>query len=265
VRSHRLVTGFGILVALDLLVLLATGVHLAFRYRPEPGASGTTLLEVSRTLHAITAWGALVLVVIAVVLAAVWLPAARRRVTLWLGGLLAIGSAGYGIVTGARLAWDQLALWAVTTGNSVPLGVVGLPDTVKFLIVGQDEVSPGTYSGRVWVHVLVVPAVFAIGIVLVLWSVRGTSAARGRGPFGLGRRRVVGSDARGVRGIRAPRCRGGADHRGVERAGCVGRRLAPLGLGILAQLAGGGQGAVRGQGAASSNWADRRSSTSSAP
>jgi quinol-cytochrome oxidoreductase complex cytochrome b subunit len=167
VRSRRLVIGFGGLVALDLLVLLATGIHLAFRYRPEPGASGTTLLEVSSTLHAITAWGALVLVVIAVVNAAVWLPTARRRVSLWLGGLVAVCSAGYGIVTGARLAWDQLALSAVTDGNSVPVGVVGLPDTVKFLIVGHNEVSPGTYSGRVWVHVLVVPAVFAIGIVLV--------------------------------------------------------------------------------------------------
>lgn len=166
-RSRRLVIGFVVLVALDLSVLLVTGLHLAFRYWPGSATAGTTLVDVSRVVHGVSAWGAVGLLVIAVVLAATWLPGARRRVSLWLGGLLAIGSAGYGIITGGRLAWDQLALWAVTTGNSVPRGVVGLPDTVKFLIIGINEVSPGTYSGRVWVHLLVVPLVFALGIGLI--------------------------------------------------------------------------------------------------
>lgn len=174
-RSRRLAVCFVVIVALDLLVLLVTGLHLAFRYWPGSGATGTTLVDVSRVLHGVSAWGAVVFLVIAVVLTATWLPGTRRRISLWLGGLLAIGSAGYGIVTGGRLAWDQLALWAVTTGNAVPHGVVGLPDTVKFLIVGTSEVSPGTYSGRVWVHLLVVPLVFALGIGLI-----GVACGRGR-------------------------------------------------------------------------------------
>jgi len=49
----------------------------------------------------------------------------------------------------------------------VALDLLVLLDGVKFLIVGPVEASPGGYSGGVWVHLLAVPAVFAIGIILI--------------------------------------------------------------------------------------------------
>jgi hypothetical protein len=69
-----------------------------------------------------------------------------------------------------RLAWDQLALWAVTTGSSFR----GVSHTQVTYVLGDGgELSVSSYNPWAWVHVLVVPLVIdACLVVLALLARR---------------------------------------------------------------------------------------------
>ncbi|MFN8026114.1 MAG: hypothetical protein U0W40_07105 [Acidimicrobiia bacterium] len=168
---RRLGVALAVVLGLDLVVLVVSGVFLAFRYLPD-AASPSDTVGVARTAHAVSAWVAVVGVVAAVVVLVAARADVRRRALFWCGAVLVVGSVGYGLVTGAGLAWDQLALWAVTTGNHVPRGVLALPDTVKFVLVGSDELSRGDFTTAAWIHVLVLPLVFLCAAAMVWWSTR---------------------------------------------------------------------------------------------
>jgi hypothetical protein len=157
-------------LVVDLVVLAATGVLLMFRYRPHTWETGTTAMEIASRAHSIAAGGALLLLV-ALAVAIARAPRFGRLRGLVVGAGLAIAAAGVAIGTGARLAWQQLALYAVMTGQDIR-GVVNLPDTVKFVLSGGQEMGLGEFRRRVVVHLLVLPVVFAIGLVILLRSRR---------------------------------------------------------------------------------------------
>jgi quinol-cytochrome oxidoreductase complex cytochrome b subunit len=88
----------------------------------------------------------------------------------WAGWLLpaaALVVAAIGAFTGPLLAWDALGSEAVTVGSY--RGVLDpLGGDVRFVLVGDTEVSQGAYLAWLLVHVLAVPAgVAAVG--LPLW------------------------------------------------------------------------------------------------
>ena len=121
-------------------------------------------------------FGLAVLVIVTTARSA-WTRAAGARVG-WVAGTVGILVAlGYALVRGSRLAWDQLALWAVTSdSNGLPRGI-WLPDTVKFVLIGDTEISRSDYRTAAWVHAVVLPIVIAISLALVLFWAR---AARAR-------------------------------------------------------------------------------------
>jgi hypothetical protein len=167
-----------------------------FRYRPTtaqawPNLKATSvsaakpwLLSLSESAHRISAYIALVVaaVFIATCLVQVWRSSLARRIVVVLGGCALVAGLVVGLVQGARLVWDQLALGAVTT--KTPEGV-WLPAATKFVLIGVDTVSPGSFRTGVWIHVLVLPVLVVLGVVLVVvgWR-RGspTVAASGTAP-----------------------------------------------------------------------------------
>ena len=69
---------------------------------------------------------------------------------------------------GFLLPWDQLALSAVTVGSEVRGYRVLFEPTVRFVILGGVEISPGTIIRWFLIHVLVLgPAL--VGLVALGW------------------------------------------------------------------------------------------------
>jgi quinol-cytochrome oxidoreductase complex cytochrome b subunit len=157
------------LVALGLfVVLLLSGLYLTFRYRPVPRRFGGHtegrgfVLDATVIAHRIAAD---LFVATTVVVAVLFLVRVRRPLGRAFVGatatLLFAASVAAAVVSGTLLPWDQLALYAVTIGNTTdPVrGVLSFPPAVKYVLIGTSEVSPSTYSRTAWLHVLVIPLV----------------------------------------------------------------------------------------------------------
>jgi quinol-cytochrome oxidoreductase complex cytochrome b subunit len=170
-----------------LLVITITGIVLTFRYRPATSDVHANAVHVSnggtpvaRDLHRWSAW---LLFPAGVVLgvAAFGLFIVRRRwIALSLplfGGLLTV----IAFFTGLLLPWDQLALYAVTVGSDIR-GYTQIlhGDTVKYVIVGNVEISRDALRGWFWTHV---GTTLAIIVVVTLTAVfarpRGSEEALG--------------------------------------------------------------------------------------
>jgi quinol-cytochrome oxidoreductase complex cytochrome b subunit len=161
------------MLAVTLVVLTATGVWLWFRYQPVSniltsgrGAPARPQGWIRET-HRIAAWLAVVLAVGVVVLLVV--RRVRTRVSGVVAGIGVLVTSVAALFTGFLLPWDQLALWAVTTGNDIRGAQVTFRSEVKYVIVGTHEVSPGTY--RFWAIAHVVMGVL-VGAALVLTWLR---------------------------------------------------------------------------------------------
>lgn len=171
--------------AVDLLLLGASGLYLAFRYRPTAGeawpqlhvAASTAqakpwLLAVSESAHKVSAVAALLLAVVLVVLvvAAAWKRSWGPRVAGSLGSVGLLGALLAGVVWGSRLAWTQLALWAVVVGNKIQ--GVWLPASAKYVFLKNAEVDPANYRQAVWLHVAAIPAVVVLALVVLVLAAR---------------------------------------------------------------------------------------------
>jgi quinol-cytochrome oxidoreductase complex cytochrome b subunit len=67
--------------------------------------------------------------------------------------LALIGGVVGAALTGSLVSWDQLALWAVTTGAGHLTGVgAASGDQVKYVIAGGRELSPSTYESWSYAH-----------------------------------------------------------------------------------------------------------------
>jgi hypothetical protein len=172
---------FAILLGLALAGIVVSGLYLSFRYFPYPASvfgevrsgrhSKPALLGYAEAAHVVFAVAALVCSLF--LGATLVIPALRggRRFVAWVvGGVGLIAALGYGLVTGGMLAWDQLALWAVTTGT----GIKGVwnQSNVRFYIVDNFEVSRSDYRSRVVVHTIVLTLVVLIALALLAFVVR---------------------------------------------------------------------------------------------
>ena len=161
---NRAATVLSRLAALAAGALVITGVPLILLYRPDGGASWLrTLHSLSSTLFLGAAAGLLVVAVVAAVIR-------TRTRTGWPLALAAFAVAAAGSFTGNLIAWDQLALWAVTVGGSYSGVIDPLSDEVRFIIVGDLELS------QTLAHLVAVPAAAA----LVGWLVWRRHAAGAR-------------------------------------------------------------------------------------
>ena len=159
----------GTLAALGV-VLLATGLWLTFRYAPGPGRAWT--VSAGRQIHRFAGYAfAVVAVLVAVDLALrVAGRHARRAWTRLAASVVLVVAVGVALVSGPKLAWNQLALQGVTVGTS--LRGVFQSDAVKFVLVDGGELSLSSFHRWAWVHILVVPLVIVASAVVLMQRTR---------------------------------------------------------------------------------------------
>jgi quinol-cytochrome oxidoreductase complex cytochrome b subunit len=160
-------------VGVLLVVLIATGIALTFRYRPDVSVfSSVTSLEhrpilTLRRVHRVSSQ-LFVLAVGCLAIASIGLFIARRRripiVFSILAGVLAITAS----ISGYLLPWDQLSLWAVTVGSNMR-GYTSIlrGHSVKYVLLGSTEVGTPTVQRWFWVHSIVVP-LLVVGVLTAL-------------------------------------------------------------------------------------------------
>jgi hypothetical protein len=170
--SVRIVLAWTLVVLLLLFaVLLGTGLWLTFDYRP----TGPDLLfkgapqPPGQVLHRIAAL-ALMGVALLLIVETCWLAARRRFAPLPFAigmFVLVLGA----IISGLLLPWDQLALRVITAHRDFE-GFTWIHDgTVRYVLVGHSEISPGAFQVAFWVHVAVTaPLAAACGT--VVWRSR---------------------------------------------------------------------------------------------
>jgi quinol-cytochrome oxidoreductase complex cytochrome b subunit len=170
----RLATAAAVgVVGAEIVVLIATGAWLTWHYLPVQ--SGV------RIGHRVAAFSLVPSLLVATVLVAASL--ARRPGGGGWRHLLYPASIAFALVasaTGFLLPWDQLALWAVTTGRDYQ-GFTWLIDdrryTVRFAIAGGAEVSNSLLRTLLVVHV--VGGVLVIGAVATVTAQALRSAGGG--------------------------------------------------------------------------------------
>ncbi len=160
----RVERGLATVGALALAVLLLTGVWLTRYYRPSPGlgelAHRYPGIAIAIGVHRAAA-GTLLLA--AGVLLGVRVATAVRRAA---PAALAVLATVALVVTGRRLAWDALALWAVTVNSDVSgMLFAAFDPRVRFVLrAGTGEISPATFRLGLGAHTLALPAVLAVAL-----------------------------------------------------------------------------------------------------
>jgi hypothetical protein len=168
-RARTAVRWLAWIGGIALGVLLITGVVLTYRYRPD----ATGALLACRRLHR---GSAIVTGVAAAALATVYTVALLRSSARAAGvAIVAVAGVIAGFVwaarVGWRLAWDQVALWAVTTG----FGYRGVlhEGPVRYVLVNGHEASPAHMRWLFWLHAAVIPAALAALLAaLAVWTRR---------------------------------------------------------------------------------------------
>jgi hypothetical protein len=157
------------LAALLLVVLAVSGAWLWWNYLPRRD-------EWIRVVHQGAAIALLVVAVVLVVSAI--LRRGRTGAPGAVAGLGVLVTVGAAYVLGRLLAWDQLALTAVTDGRAASGGVaLSFDSAVKYVLIDGREVSASTYQWWAVLH-LVLSALVVAALVLVWWRARDRAVSR---------------------------------------------------------------------------------------
>lgn len=148
-------------------VLAVSGVWLTFTYRPNaaqawPGVSDPSPLQWPRMIHLVATW----LIVPASAGLTVASLAVKRAMAPAVGLLVLVIALAY---TGFLIAWDQLALWAISSaGFPAGMWAAAFDHSVRFVLMGGTEISQGTL--RLWfiVHGAVLAVIFSATLATVI-------------------------------------------------------------------------------------------------
>ena len=174
-------------LAFTFLVLLATGVWLIWYYRPSPIAPWaidrhlTATVEWTRRVQLLHRWAGVQLIVLGVaffVEGVVWAASTRRfrRAAIGLAALIAVLFADF---CGFLIAWDQLALFAVTVGTDMHGFGPVFSNQTRYVLVGTAEISKDTFHRWFWVHTVAMPLTIVIIVGVVGLMLRRALAAIG--------------------------------------------------------------------------------------
>jgi quinol-cytochrome oxidoreductase complex cytochrome b subunit len=242
-------------LAAELVVLVATGVALYFRYVPERQFEWDTVatngdrFRFERTLHDVHQLSSLLLLVTAIAaLALAATDGPPRRWVRSVGGTALVLVTLAASFTGALLSWDQLALWAVTVGTDLS-GYTWLfdDDRVRFVLVDGREIGLPTL--RRWFIVHLALAVPAAALVTLIWhrppgeaqpssGERDVTARRGAAELGRTRRHRPARRSRARANATPKRCVPPRPQRSGKRPHAA-RRLSRLARACVAAKCGG--------------------------
>ena len=156
----------------------SAGIVLAGSYRPHaPGAEMALLPSGVRRSAAWVDWyviGSSSMLVFAAVVVGVVVglrfsrPAVSSGRAAMVASAVTVIAAVVTVATRPLVQWDQLALWAVTTGSDVDgYWYAAFGDGVRFVLLGGRGLSQGRYAATLVVH-LIAPVVAVVGAGLSL-------------------------------------------------------------------------------------------------
>jgi hypothetical protein len=156
VTKDRLLVGLLAVAAVAAVATAVLGLVLADVYRPQGQSSATW-----RDWHLATGVAMFLTSAAAGILGLV-----RRSALLSVCAAAATAAAVVTLVTRPLVAWDQLALRAVTVGTDVSgYWPAAFDDEVLFVLVGGAEASPGEYAVALVLH-LGVPVLGAVALLV---------------------------------------------------------------------------------------------------
>ena len=163
------------------ILLTVTGIFLMFFYRP----TVTDAYANVQNLETAVAFGSLVrnmhrwaahLMVLTVFLhmARVFYHGAYKapREFNWVIGVILLTLTLLLSFTGYLLPWDQLALWAVTVGTNMMGYTPVFGSSVKYVLLGSQQIGDQTLLRWYVLHVLLLPFVIVIFMAVHFWRVR---------------------------------------------------------------------------------------------
>lgn len=154
----RIALGINLVLWLSLLL---TGIFLVFFYRPtaavayadmETSRSAVTFGLIMRSAHRISS--ALAVLAVFAIPVAYLIDKRNRAALVSTFTVLLVAAASF---TGYLLPWDQMALWAVTTGTDIFGYTPVFADNVRFVLINGVEIGSDTLLRWFIVHVAVLP------------------------------------------------------------------------------------------------------------
>lgn len=156
------------LLTAEVTTLVATGIYLFLFYRPAGPARPEGFVGVVLDLHRLVALASIPTGVAAVVLLAVSVLGERHWCEALAAAALVI-MAMAGAITGAWLAWDQIALKTVTVGTDLSGYWFLFDGSARFVLIGGHEVSVGQLAFSLVVHSLIL-ATATVTLLAAIWK-----------------------------------------------------------------------------------------------
>lgn len=170
----------GTLCALTFMIMIVTGMILAFYYVPDPDKAWESVkyindqVALGRIVRGLHHWGAGAMVFLVFChLMVSYLHgsyAAPRQLTWITGACLLLVVLGLGF-TGYLLPWDMKAFWATVVGANMPGQFPG-GNTITRFILGGEKVSGFTLTRFYSVHTLVLPACLLLFMAVHIYLIR---------------------------------------------------------------------------------------------
>jgi cytochrome b-561 len=170
------------------LILTVTGVMLMFFYIPSTERAYGSIKDLEfavsfgRILRNQHRWAAEGMVAVVFLhMARVFFTGAYRggRAVNWIVGVVLLLATLLLSFTGYLLPWDQLAFWAITVGTNIAREAPILGKTVRFLLLGGNQIDQQTLLRFYVLHVFFLPTVVLVLFAYHMWRVRkdgGTAA-----------------------------------------------------------------------------------------
>lgn len=171
----------GTLCALVFMVMVATGIVLAFFYVPSPDKAWSSVRYISTELPAgqilrgLHHWGAGAMVLLVFIHQMVTYfhgSYVQPRQFTWItGALLFLVTLGLGF-TGYLLPWDMKAYWATVVGANIPNQYPGVGDYITRFILGGEGMTGFTLTRFYSIHTLLLPAMLAVFMLMHIYMIR---------------------------------------------------------------------------------------------
>lgn len=172
---------FGGLTFFAFIMLVVTGVILAFFYVPDPEharssvawfSSSVPLGSLVRSVHLWSAYAMVLLVFLHMLRVFVHGAYRKPRELNWVVGMLMFLVVLAFAFTGYLLPWDQKAYWATNVGLNVVGSIPLIGPAIADLLRGGPTLGSLTLLRFYGVHVFVLPAILGIGLILHFSMVR---------------------------------------------------------------------------------------------
>lgn len=171
----------GTLCALVFIIMVCTGIILAFYYVPSPDKAWDSVKYISndlpagRLLRGLHHWGAgamVLLVFIHQMVSYFHGSYVRPRQWTWVtGALLFLVTLGLGF-TGYLLPWDMKAYWATVVGANIPHQYPMVGEDITRIILGGDGMSGFTLTRFYSIHTLLLPALLVVFMAMHIYLIR---------------------------------------------------------------------------------------------